>query len=133
MRPEFAAASGALSRSTASHTAVQPAEPRTVGGHVDEHLRESPHDRRRLGQRLVMAAQRIEQEHCRDEAVARRLPVERDHVPGLLAAQHRPVLEHAGEHVAVADVGHDGLDAELAHRAMEAEVRHRRDHELVAL
>ena len=42
------------------------------------------------------------------------------------------VLEHAREHVAVADVGHDGLDAELAHGAVEAEVRHRRHDDLVA-
>ena len=132
MRPELAAASGPLSRSTASQTGGAAGQARAVGAHVDEHLRELAHDRRGLGQRLVVAAERVQQQHGRDQAVAGRLAVERDHVPGLLAAQDGRVLEHAREHVAVADIGHDGLDAELAHRAVEAEVRHRRHDDLVA-
>ena len=43
-----------------------------------------------------------------------------------------PCSQHARQHVAVADVGHDGLDAEVAHGAVEAEIRHRRDDDLVA-
>ena len=87
MRPEFVAASGALSRSHGLPDRRAAGQARAVRAHVDEHLREPAHDRRGLGQRLVVAAEGVEQEHGRDQAVARRLAVERDHVTRLLAAE----------------------------------------------
>ena len=54
------------------------------------------------------------------------MAVERDHVAGLLAAEHGALGAHRLEHVAVADVGREHADAAIGHEPVEAEVRHRR-------
>ena len=60
----------------------------------------------------------------RDEAVAGRRIVGQDHVAGLLAADVVALLDHALEHVAVADRGALQRQAEAGEMALEAEIRH---------
>jgi hypothetical protein len=50
--------------------------------------------------------------------------VQVDEVPGLLAPEVEPALEHRLEHVAVPDLGLHDLDPEPVHRPLEAQVRH---------
>ena len=81
-----------------------------------------------LRHRHAQPVERREQHERGREAVAGRVVGEVDHVPGLLAAERRPGREHAGEHVAVADLGHLDRDAVARHHPVEAQVRHRGDH-----
>ena len=81
-------------------------------------LGEALHDRGGLVKAGPGVLERGQQQHRRDEAVAGRLPVERDDVPRLLPAERGAVLAHGREHVAVADVGRQDRDPHALHGAV---------------
>ena len=56
----------------------------------------------------------------------------KDDVPGLLAAERQPALDHLFHHVLVADRASDHLDAALAQGELETDVAHHRRDDAVA-
>ena len=80
----------------------------------------------------VGAAERLEREQRRGDAVAGGHEAHVDDVAGLLAAERPAALAQRLEHVAVADRRGRDLDPRVAHRGVEAVVGHHRHGDAVA-